>query len=62
VTTLVSGILGSTAADEIGFTDLGGSGAATRLRTMVGGFTAYAHRTVVIVDHERQTHRMACLR
>ncbi len=52
VTTLVSGILGGRAAEEVGFTDLGGSGSASRLRTMVGGFTAYTHRTVVIVDRE----------
>jgi hypothetical protein len=34
------------------FTDLGGSGSASRLHTMVGGFTTYAQRTVVIVDSE----------
>lgn len=52
VTALVSGILGGGAAEEIGFADLGGSGSASRLPTMVGGFTTYAHRTVVIVDSE----------
>ncbi len=59
VTTLVSGILGRAAAEEVGFTDLGGSGSATRLRTMVGGFTAYAHRTVVIVDREGEMAQYA---
>ncbi len=59
VTTLVSGILGSSAAKEVGFTDLGGSGSAGRLRTMVGGFTSYAHRTVVIVDREGEMAQYA---
>lgn len=49
---LVEGLLGSQAADELGFTDLGGSGSASRLNTMVSGFTTYAQRTVVIVDSE----------
>jgi hypothetical protein len=49
---LVEGLLGRQYADEIGFTDLGGSGSASRLNTMVGGFTTYAQRTVVIVDSE----------
>jgi hypothetical protein len=48
----VEGLLGSQWADEIGFTDLGGSGSANRLSTMVSGFTTYAQRTVVIVDSE----------
>jgi hypothetical protein len=51
---LVEGLLGSQLADEIGFTDLGGSGSASRLPTMVKGFTTYAQRTVVIVDSEGQ--------
>lgn len=54
VTTLVSGMLGDEAADEVGFSDLGGSGSASRLPTMVDGFTTYAQRTVVIVDSEGQ--------
>lgn len=49
---LVEGLLGRRWADELGFTDLGGSGSASRLNTMVGGFTTYAQRTVVIVDSE----------
>lgn len=49
---LVEGLLGSQWADEIGFTDLGGAGSASRLGTMVSGFTTYAQRTVVIVDSE----------
>jgi hypothetical protein len=49
---LVEGLLGRQWADEVGFTDLGGSGSASRLITMVGGFTTYAQRTVVIVDSE----------
>jgi hypothetical protein len=49
---LVEGLLGSQWADEVGFTDLGGSGSASRLSTMVSGFTTYAQRTVVIVDSE----------
>jgi hypothetical protein len=49
---LVSGLLGSRLSDEVGFTDLGGAGSASRLTTMVGGFTEYALRTVVIVDRE----------
>lgn len=52
VMTIVSGVIGSKAAAEVGFADLGGSGSASRLPTMVGGFTTYAHRTVVIVDSE----------
>jgi hypothetical protein len=52
VTTLVAGILGKRAAEEVGFTDLGGAGSAGRLRTMVTGFTTYVRRTVVIVDSE----------
>lgn len=52
VSTLVAGFLGEAVADELGFTDLGGSGAASRLATMVGEFTNYARRTVVIVDTE----------
>jgi hypothetical protein len=51
---LVKGLLGRQLADEIGFTDLGGSGSASRLPTMVAGFTTYAQRTVVIVDSEGQ--------
>jgi hypothetical protein len=49
---LVEGLLGTGWADEVGFTDLGGSGSASRLSTMVSGFTTYAQRTVVIVDSE----------
>ncbi len=49
---LVEGLLGRQWADELGCTDLGGSGSASRLNTMVGGFTTYARRTVVIVDSE----------
>ena len=49
---LAEGLLGSQLADEIGFTDLGGSGSASRLATVVKGFTTYAQRTVVIVDSE----------
>jgi hypothetical protein len=49
---LVEGLLGRQWADEVGFTDLGGSGSASRLNTMVGGFTTYAQRTVVIADSE----------
>lgn len=49
---LVEGFLGKEVADEIGFTDLGGSGSANRLPTMVTGFTTYAQRTLVIVDNE----------
>lgn len=49
---LVEGLLGTGWADEVGFTDLGGSGSASRLSTMVAGFTTYAQRTVVIVDSE----------
>jgi hypothetical protein len=49
---LVEGLLGRQLADEIGFTDLGGSGSASKLTTMVGGFTTYAERTVVVVDSE----------
>lgn len=49
---LVEGLLGSQWADEVGFTDLGGSGSASRLSTMVSGFTTYAQHTVVIVDSE----------
>lgn len=49
---LVEGLLGTGWADEVGFTDLGGSGSASRLSTMVTGFTTYAQRTVVIVDSE----------
>jgi hypothetical protein len=49
---LVEGLLGTGWADELGFTDLGGSGSASRLSTMVSGFTTYAQRTVVIVDSE----------
>jgi len=49
---LAEGLLGMQLADEIGFTDLGGSGSASRLPTMVAGFTTYAQRTVVIVDSE----------
>lgn len=52
VTTLVAGILGEPVVADLGFTDLGGSGMASRLTTMVTGFTAYAERTVVIVDRE----------
>lgn len=52
VTTLVSHLLGDHAAKDLGFTDLGGSGSASRLSTMVDGFTTYALRTVVIVDSE----------
>jgi hypothetical protein len=55
VTTIVAGFLGSSAAKEIGFTDLGGSGSASRLPTMVSGLTTYATRTVVIVDNEGKT-------
>lgn len=51
---LAEGLLGTQLADEIGFTDLGGSGSASRLPTMVKGFTTYAQRTVVIVDNEGQ--------
>jgi hypothetical protein len=54
VTTLVAGMLGDEAADEVGFSNLGGSGSASRLPTMVDGFTTYAQRTVVIVDNEGQ--------
>jgi hypothetical protein len=49
---LVEGFLGRQWAEELGFTELGGSGSASRLSTMVGGFTTYAQRTVVIVDSE----------
>ncbi|GLY99649.1 hypothetical protein [Actinoplanes sp. NBRC 103695] len=49
---LVAGLLGRRWADELGFTDLGGAGSASRLNTMVNGFTTYAQRTVVIVDSE----------
>jgi hypothetical protein len=49
---LVAGLVGDRWASELGFTDLGGSGSASRLNTMVGGFTTYAQRTVVIVDSE----------
>lgn len=49
---LVSGLLTPRWAEELGFTDLGGAGAASRLSTMVGGFITYAQRTVVIVDSE----------
>jgi hypothetical protein len=49
---LVAGLLGRRWADELGFTDLGGAGSASRLNTMVSGFTTYAQRTVVIVDSE----------
>jgi hypothetical protein len=49
---LAEGLLGTQLADEIGFTDLGGSGSASRLATMVKGSTTYAQRTVVIVDSE----------
>jgi hypothetical protein len=49
---LVAGLLGSGGADELGFTDLGGAGSASRLNTMVSGFTTYAQRTVVIADSE----------
>jgi hypothetical protein len=54
VSRLVGGYLGTRAASELGFTDLGGSGSASRLNTMVSGFTTYAQRTVVIVDSEGQ--------
>jgi hypothetical protein len=57
ITTLVEGILGEQAAQEIGFTDLGGSGSASRLTTMVDGFTTYAQRTLVIVDTEGEMER-----
>ncbi|WLS43295.1 hypothetical protein Q3V37_17925 [Micromonospora profundi] len=49
---LVAGLLGRRWADELGFTDLGGAGSASRLNTMVTGFTTYAQRTVIIVDSE----------
>jgi hypothetical protein len=49
---LLEGLLGTGWVDELGFTDLGGSGSASRLSTMATGFTAYAQRTVVIVDSE----------
>ncbi len=49
---LVAGLLGRRWADELGFTDLGGAGSASRLNTMVSGFTTYAQRTVVVVDSE----------
>lgn len=49
---LVSRLLGPRFGEELGFTDLGGAGSADRLSTMVGGFTEYALRTVVIVDRE----------
>ncbi|HZO66222.1 MAG TPA: hypothetical protein VFB74_14550 [Kribbellaceae bacterium] len=49
---LVAGLLGPRWADELGFTDLGGAGSASRLNTMVSGFTNYAQRTVVIADTE----------
>jgi hypothetical protein len=49
---LVEGLLGPGSADELGFTDLGGSGSASRLTTMVSSFTTYAQRTVIIVDSE----------
>jgi hypothetical protein len=49
---LVSGLLGRRIGEELGFTDLGGAGMASRLPTMVGGFKEYALRTIVIVDDE----------
>lgn len=49
---LVAGPLNRAAADEIGFTDLGGSGSASRLPTLVSGLSTYVQRTVVIVDNE----------
>lgn len=52
VTRLVEGVLGPEAAQEIGFTDLGGADGGDRLETMVSGFSSYAQRTVVIVDRE----------
>lgn len=57
ITTLVAAIIGERAAQEIGFTDLGGSGSASRLTTMVEGFTTYAERTVLIVDSEGEMER-----
>ncbi len=59
VTELVAGLLGGQWADEVGFTDLGGSGSASRLPTMVGGFTSYAQRTVVVVDSEGEMAQYA---
>lgn len=52
VWTLVAGLLGTTAADDIRFTNLGGSGSASRIPTMLDAFTSYARRTVLIVDNE----------
>jgi hypothetical protein len=49
---LVSSLLAPRFGEELGFTDMGGAGMASRLTTMVGGFTEYALRTVVIVDSE----------
>jgi hypothetical protein len=52
ISTIVAGMIGEQSASELGFTDLGGSGMANRLTTMVGGFTTYAQRTIVVVDSE----------
>ncbi len=52
VTTIITEVIGSALAADIGFSDLGGSGSASRLPTMVEGFSEYAPCTVVIVDSE----------
>jgi len=49
---LVAGLIGRRWADELGFTDLGGVGSASRLNPIVSGFTTYAQRTVVVVGSE----------
>jgi hypothetical protein len=52
VKTMIAGLLGSKAAGEIGFTDLGGVGNGSRLETMISGFSGYAHSVFVLVDKE----------
>jgi hypothetical protein len=52
VTTLIEAILGERVAEEIGFTDLKGSGSARHLATIVRGLSTYVEHVFVIVDLE----------
>jgi hypothetical protein len=49
---IVGGLLGPVGLAEVGYFDLEGVGAAKMVVPLVAGFTAYAVRTLVVVDRE----------
>jgi len=49
---LIADFIGSSALEEVNFTDLHGAGNAAVVEDLVGSLEAYARRTVVVLDNE----------